>query len=242
MSAGALFQEALRFVVQQRLPERSQHDVVLALEAARPGPLEFLYEAGTEAKLSSPAIFARGVPIYFLFSAANLCDDLSDDECTYLADARRMGPCAQLTLELLFLQTIQKLQLPRGAMANISRDLIYAAGAQHLELTTKRWSAARFKEVAEGIAGRQWAAYLQILWFGTPLARRARSIGMTMGIGAHVREDIRSGDRRYATMTDRDRREVVRWARGKVNRLRKEGLDCIDAVLMTIDPVLQSAR
>lgn len=242
MSAGALFQEILRVVVQQRLPDVSQQDVVCALEAARPGPLEFLYEAGREARLTTRAIVARAAPIYFIFSAANLSDDLSDDECTYLANPHRVGPCSQLTLEVLFLQTVLKLGLPGRVMSKVSRELIDATGSQHLELTTKQWSAPLFRKVAEGIAGRQWSAYLQILWSGTSLAGRAKSIGTGMGIGAHVMTDIKSADPRFTTLTDPEKREIVNWALGKVRRLRGEHLQCIDAVLMTIVPVLESAR
>ena len=49
MSAGAIFQEALRITNRQSLPPASQHAILAALEAGRPGPLVFLYEAGVEA-------------------------------------------------------------------------------------------------------------------------------------------------------------------------------------------------
>ncbi len=241
MSAGAVFQEVLRVVVGQSLPEISQQDVVAALEAGRPGPLELLYEAGAEAGLPPETIVTRSVASYFFFCTANLCDDLSDGDCTYLADPYRVGPCAQLALQTLFFHALLRAELPSRTMSKVLEELTAMAGAQHIELHTKQWTAPAFRQVAEGIAGRQWSAYLEILWFGTALAGRAPTIGMNVGIAAHVAKDIQSCDPRYTTLGDRDKREIIAWARGAAQELRREHLRCIDAVLMTIDPVLERA-
>ncbi len=86
-----------------------------------------------------------------------------------------------------------------------------------------------FREVAEGIAGRQWSAYMQILWCDTPLANRAATIGMNGGIAAHVVKDIQSKDPRYTTMPEADKREIVAWAIAAARALREEHLRCLDA-------------
>ena len=60
MSAGAIFQETLRILNRQHLPEVSQRDLLAVLEAGRPGPLAFLYEAGAEAGLPRQKLLMRG--------------------------------------------------------------------------------------------------------------------------------------------------------------------------------------
>jgi hypothetical protein len=237
-----IFQEALRIVILQRLPDVSQHDILAAVRAGRPGPLDLLYEAGTEAGLSSEEIVARGVAIYFNFCAGNLSDDLSDDDCGYLEDASRIGPCTQFILQNLFFYTLLEAGLPNKAISSAIGELIAGAGPQHIELRTRQWDASRFREVAEGIAGRQWSAYLQILWCGTRLASRAASIGMNAGIVAHTVKDIKSDDPRYTTMRKEDKREILNWALSAVRLLHAEDLRCVDALLLSVEPALKAAQ
>jgi hypothetical protein len=241
LRAEAVFVEALSILSRQHLPEMSQEDLLAALTAGRPGPLAFLYEAGAEVSLPHQQLVSRATAIYFFFCAGNLSDDLSDGDCTYLTEPSRLGPCTQLTLQNLFFQTLLEADLPSRTLSQAIRELIQAVGQQHIELRTKQWTASVFREVAEGIAGRQWSAYLQILWCDTKLASRAATIGMNAGTAAHVALDIKSQDPRYTTMPEADKREIVNWAVETTGALRKENLRCIDAVLRSIDPVLKGA-
>ncbi len=241
MSGGAVFQEALRILARQSLPEVSQADLLAALEAGRPGPLEVLYEMGADAGLPPETILARSVASYFNFCAGNLCDDLSDSECTYLPDPNRLGPCTQLILQNLFFHALLRADLPRETISVVVKDLIEAVGPQHVELRTKHWTAALFREVAEGITGRQWSAYFQIMWCGTKLADQAATIGMNAGIAAHIAKDIHSFDPRYTSMSEGDRRDIVFWGKKAAQVVRGEHLRSLQAVLMTIDPILQNA-
>jgi hypothetical protein len=242
LSAGAIFQEALRILVQRCGLELSQNDVLAALKAARPGPLEPLYEAGAEAGLAPEAILSRGAAIFFNFCAGNLADDLSDHECTYLDEPYRFGPCTQFILQNLFFYSLMMTDLPSDRVRAAVETLIAGAGPQHVELRTKQWNAGLFRQVAEGIAGRQWSAYLQILWCNTPLAGRAESVGMKAGIVAHTVKDIRSNDPRYITLCDSDRREIVSWTLSTVAALRAEHLSFVDALLPSLESVLCKAR
>ncbi len=61
------------------------------------------------------------------------------------------------------------------------------------------------------------------------------------GLAGHVAKDISSDDPRYTTLPEADKREVVAWARMAAQALREEHLRCLDALLLTIDPVLQEA-
>ena len=241
MSAGAIFQEALRVLVRQRLPEVSQGDVVAALEAGRPGPLAFLYGAGEEAGLSFEQIVTRATAIYFNFCAGNLADDLMDGDCTYLSDPFRLGPCVQYILQTLCVRTLLEAELPASTFSSVMQELLTAAGQQLIEVRTKQWSAQKFSEVAEGIASRQWSAYLQILWWDTPLSSRAVNVSMNAGLAGHVVKDISSADPRYSTLSALDKREILARARIAAQALREEHLRCLDALLLTIDPILQEA-
>ena len=241
MSAEAIFYEGLRVFARHHLPEVSQKDILAALEAGRPGPLAFLYEAGVETELPRRQLLTRATAIYFNFCAGNLADDLMDSECTYLSEPFRLGPCVQYILQTLCFQTLLDADLPSSVCSSFVRELVAAAGQQLVEVRTKQWSASLFREVAEGIAGCQWSAYMQILWCGTALADRAARIGMNGGVAAHVVKDIKSQDLRYTTMPEADKREIVAWATAAAQALRDEHLHCLDAMLLTIDPVLQEA-
>jgi hypothetical protein len=241
MSAEGVFYEVLRAFGRHHLPEVSQRDVLAALEAGRPGPLAFLYEAGAEAELPRRKLLTRAAAIYFNFCAGNLADDLMDGDCTYLSEPFRLGPCTQYILQALFYKTLTEAEVPAPTVASATYELVMAAGQQLVEVRTQQWGAPLFRQVAEGIAGRQWSAYMQILWCDTALASRATTIGMNAGIAAHVVLDIQSQDPRYTTMPEADKHEVVTWAVAAAQALRDEQLRCLDALLRTIDPVLQEA-
>jgi len=241
MSAGAIFQEALRVLVRQQLQEVSQRDVVATLEAGRPGPLAFTYAAGEDAGLPFQKLLTRATAIYFNFCAGNLADDLMDGECTYLSDPFRLGPCVQYILQSLCFRTLLEAELPPPTHTSVTQELLAAAGQQLIEVRTQQWSAQMFSQVAEGIASRQWSAYLQILWWDTPLSSRAVNVSMNAGLAGHVVKDISSADPRYTTLPEADKREIIARARIAAQALREEHLRCLDALLMTIDPVLQEA-
>jgi hypothetical protein len=216
----------------------SHRAVIATLEAARPGPSAFLYAAGAEAGLSRAQLLTRAGALYLAFSATNLCDDLNDGECTYLLDAARTGPCIQFILHHAVFAALTKAKIPLAALAAASDDLVAAGGAQRVEMDTNRWTAVRYKTVGEGIAGRQWAAYLRLLWHGTWLEQQAAHIGMLAGIATHVAEDIYSGDRRYTSLSARDKRKIVAWARAAVKELYEVRLDSLNSALENIAPIL----
>ncbi len=239
MSAGAIFQKVLRILLRQQLPEVGQAELVAALKAGRPGPLEFLYAAGADAGLPFQKLLTRAAAVYYNFCAGNLADDLMDGDCTYLPEPFRRGPCVQYILQSLCFRTLLDADLPASTLDSVVRDLVLAAGQQLIEVRTKQWSASVFREVAEGIACRQWSAYLQILWCDTPLSGSAINVSMNAGLAGHVVKDIISADPRYITLAEADKHQVRTWARAAAQALRAEHLPCLDRLLLTIDPVLE---
>jgi hypothetical protein len=241
MSAGAVFQEALRLTNRQALPRESQHAVCAALEAGRPGPLAFLYEAGAEAGVPRSQLLARAAALFFNFCAANLADDLTDGDCTYLSPPFRLGPHVQFVLHNLLFTTLAEAKIPHATLVAAMHDLLLLGAGQVVEVQTQRWTATRFRAVGEQISGRQWSAYLRILWSGTKLAARGATVGMHTAIAGHVAEDIRSTDPRFMSLSTADKRTIVAWASASAEVLREERLRCLDAVLSGVDPILVAA-
>lgn len=238
MSGGAVFRESLRRLRRAALPEEAERDVVSALEAGRAGdgPLQFVYDAGTEAGLPREEILCRGAAIFFSFCAGNLADDLVDGDCDYLDPPIRLGPTVQFILQHLSSATFLASAVTRDDLMTAAELLARAAGPQQLEVRTDRWTLERAKLVAEGVAGLQFAAYLCALWSGTPLSERAISVGGRLGIAAHVAMDLASNDPRSLEAAERD--ALVRWAREAHEALAKEELRSVDAALVPIGRLL----
>jgi hypothetical protein len=238
MSGGAIYQEVLRLLRRHELPEQAERDVLVALEAGQPGPLALLYEAGAEAGLGREARLLRGAGIFLSFCAGNLADDVIDGDCTYYAEPTRVAPYVQFTLQNLAWATLARAELSAEVLAEAAAALVRAAGPQALEVRTREWRAPVYWQVAEGIAGQQWAAYLKLLWAGTAFAGHAAAVGRGLGVAAHVAEDIRTKDPRFFLMPVAEQREVLRQARAAADEVRRRGLRCLEAALRRIDPIL----
>lgn len=236
MSGGLLFQYALRQLRARELGELAERDVVASLEAARTGPLDFAYLAGVDARLPRAELLARGTAVFFNFAAANLTDDIADGDCTYLPI--RAAPGAQFILQNLFYEVLLSTQVPRADIAQVAGELVRGASQQQREVRVKRWTLELAREVALGIAGRQYAAYLRLLWAATALAPRAVQVGTDLGVAGHVALDLSCGDPRVATLSEPDRRALVDWARAALGRLRALELDSVQAAIAGIEPAL----
>ena len=118
--------------------------------------------------------------------------------------------------------------------------MVAAVGMQHVELRTTRWTATTFWEVSEGIAGRQWMAYLEILWSSTSLAALASKMGYGIGITAHVAKDIKTFDRRYTMLLKSEKELVANRALQEAENVRQSGLKCFDELLDGAIPILRS--
>lgn len=241
MSAGVVFQEALRVLSQQGLPEEAERDVLRALEAGRPGPLALLFAAGQESGLERERLLPRAAACYLWFCAANLADDLADGDCDWLPEPQRTGPAAVMLLQSLFMQAAVKGQVSAAVLGEVAREFAGMCGQQQVEVRTREWRAPLLRQVVVGISGQQWAGYMRLLWEGTPLAERALELGRCMGVVGHVAEDVRSRDRRLYSLPEEEQRQVVAWALEAAAVLRGSGLGCMQAVLPTVEPLLRAA-
>jgi hypothetical protein len=231
VSAGAIFQEALRVIRRQDYPEECERDLMAVLEAGRKGPLALLYEAGYEAGLDRATLLGRCAALFLGFCAGNLADDLADGEAGYLAEPFRLGPGAQYLLMSLCFAELASAGLPASALERGARTLARSSAQQQVEVRTKEWTAARYRQVGESIAGLQWQAYLYLLWHGTPLEPLAAEIGAAGGFAGFVIGDLRSRDPRLVGMPPEDRAQVMGWTEEALAALRAHPLRVVQAIL-----------
>lgn len=216
MSAGAVFQEALRVLNHLEPPEVAQRDFLRCLEAIRrtdPSPL--LYALGKHAGLEREPHLRRAAAVLLGFAAGNLADDLSDGDCDYLEMPARHGPAVIFGLlnAAHSAASSPQAKVSHADLSQAARCLAKAAGPQQLELRTAVFDAVTFKSIAEGIAGLQWQAWLSILWSGTPLADKAMGLGRDLGVAGHTARDIATLDRRFFSMSEPEQAEIQAWAR-----------------------------
>lgn len=243
MSAGSVFQAALRLIMRQELSAEANRDVLPVLEAVRSkGLLALLEAAAYDSGLEPGAALARAGALYVGCSAGNLCDDLIDGECTYLDEPLRKGPSLQYLLQFIMVRGLLAAGLPGEVVAEGCAGLARSASWSHLEVRTKVWTAPVYRQVGDGVAGQQWGSFLPLLWWGTPLADRAARVGHLAAIAAHVAEDIRSRDPRFTSMPEEDRADVIQWAREANSALRKEDIRCMTLIADGIDRTLSSAH
>lgn len=237
MSGGAIFQQALRVLQGLPLDPSVRRDILPILEAGRL-TLPLISEAGFEAKLPREEWLARGVGVYLLTCVGNLTDDLIDGECTYISPLC-LGPCYQYILHNLAFSCLARTAIPQNILAQASLEMTLAAAPEPLEIRAETFDHDLYMTIAEGIAGRQWAAYFTLLWAQTPLATRAERVGRNAGVAGYIALDIQSHDRRFFTMSPEDRKKTVALGLEAARALREEGLRCIELTLPTIEPTLK---
>ena len=144
-------------------------------------------------------------------------------------------------LEHLFHATLHEADLPPAVGREVACELVKGAGPQQLEVRTRRFDLAVSRLVAEGISGRQFGAYLRVLWHGTGLDPVASETGRDLGFAAHVAADARSDDPRFTDLDGSDRCALVVLAREAARRVRERKLRCMEAPLRDIEAVLACA-
>lgn len=202
------------------------------------GALGFLVLAGEDAKLDFSTTCERAAALALLQASINLADDLSDGDCDYLQEPVRRAPGTQILLQsLAFLHLVEQ-GIGPGVLARLTGDIVSAASAQQLEVRTQSWTLDAFAYCADGFAARPCAGYLEVIWSSTSLAGRARDIGARLGFAAHVAGDIESRDRRFESLTPVERTSLLATALAHISVLRREPLQCVQALLRNVEPVI----
>jgi hypothetical protein len=228
-------------MMRQDLSPEANLDFLPALEAVRSkGLLGLLEAAAYDAGLDPANALDRAGAIYVGCCAGNLCDDLIDGECTWLDEPLRKGPSLQYMLQFIMMRGLLDAGLPADVVADGCSGLARSASWSHLEIRTKTWTAPVYRQVGEGVAGQQWGTFFPLLWWNTPLAPRAATVGRLAAIAGHVADDIRSKDPRFLSMPEADRSEVLTWARNALSALRAENIRCMTAIAHGLQETLSS--
>ncbi len=225
---------ALELAGHSRLGAEVTRDLAASFRGADPQFCRFLWTAGLDAGLDPDELLARCSTIFFQYVAVQVSDDLSDGDCTYLTEPGKVGPVVLLLLQHLFYHGALMSRIPRDTLAGVARRFLRVGAAQRIELRTREWGLANARNAAAGLNAAQFSAYLELLWWGTPLAARAESVGKHLGIAVHVASDARSRDRRFTSLSTRDRKTLLRWAAASAKVLRAEHLQSLDRVLPTV--------
>ena len=236
MNPAVLLRRAFGRLAALRLDVEVDRLVVRALRSAAPGPGPGLLQAARDAGVEPGDALERAVTAYLAFSVFNLSDDLSDGECHDLPPAEAQA--VLLILHSLFFSGLRDLRLAPEVEAAVLADLVAAEEAQVLEVGTTTWDAARLRTVTGGIAGRQWAAYLRIMWAGTTLEPRAPDLAAHIGRLALLAGDIRSDDPRYFGLPGPDRHAVLAEALASARALEETGLGLARGVVVECRPTI----
>ena len=231
-----MLRRALGRLAAPRLDPDVDRLVVGALRAAAPGPCPLLLHAGRDAGLGRTDAVDRASACFLAFSAFNLSDDLSDGDCNYLPPAQAQA--VVLILNSLFVTSLRDLHLPSDVEAQVHLDLLAAEEAQVLELSSAPWNAARLRIVTDGIAGRQWAAYLRVMWAGTPMEHLSTEVAVNIGRVGLLAGDINTADPRFATLPPLDQRSVLEDAHNRVRALESIGARVAQSVVVDCGPLI----
>lgn len=225
-------------VARLRLEVASEELVVRVLRQSAPGPNPTLIAAGIDADLPPRVLIDRASISFLNFSRFNLCDDLSDGDCTYLSAGQ--AHVVLLFLSDVFFRELGELDLPRALVDDILADLVAAEQAQLEEIETQRWNAAKLGRVTDGIAGRQWAAYLRLLWSDTELESLAVDAALTMARFALLAGDIETEDDRYRSLSPGDKRIVLLGALAAIEHALSLRLTFMDEIVEVARPVVEA--
>jgi hypothetical protein len=220
----------------RRLPTVAERDVYAALERVDPASQQLLIQAAEDAALNVRVALERLSCLWMLAATVNLADDLADGDCDYLEP--RVAPGVSFLLHALSGVCAARSELSPAAWADYSEYLAQAAAGQCLEVRAARLDAAGYLEIARLIAGRQYAAYLRILWDGSRLADRALPLGLALGTVGLVMTDVVSNDRRLTEMRHEERETVLKRAAASLDELTGQGLACLDAFSRLAKPLL----
>ena len=130
--------------------------------------------------------------------------------------------------------------MPSDVEAQVLRDLLAAEEAQVLEVSTAAWDAARLRVVTDGIAGRQWAAYLRVMWAGSPKEDFSTEVALDIGRVGLLAGDISCEDPRFTTLPSLDRRSMLEEALTRVRELESVGARVAQSVAADCEPVISA--
>ncbi|MGC4092936.1 MAG: hypothetical protein QM756_34635 [Polyangiaceae bacterium] len=230
--------QALNRLSAMALPAQGERDADRALCQLPHDKHVFLALAALDAQLAPETAGLRLAAAWTLAAAVNLMDDLADGDCTYLPLSA--APSVVVLLLGLSTQLASEGGVGQLGLAASAEGLVRMAAGQSTEVRTSTWSEESYRVVADQIGGYQYFAYLSLVWEGTFLSSAVRDVSLCVGRAGMVARDIRTGDRRFFTMSEPDRAGVVAWARDALQLLEARGLGSLRLLDGYARPVLET--
>lgn len=240
MSESSVARNAMSFILGRMEDQETRNSLRIALDAARPGPTQGFWELAADAGHSNAHIRKLCTGLYFLFGWGNLTDDLADQECSYLEDPERMGPVVLFLLRCLADEyMLDEAGTPPQILARMYRLLGAGAALGMKELATRTWNAQKWIEIAKGIAGMQYQAYILFLWHSTKFAHLAEEVGLKLGLVSHYFHDVHSEDPRLLSIDPEGQAESERFIEEQYSSLeliaREHNIPSLTMLLSHLD-------
>ena len=211
----------------------------IALDRVSPQSQVLLIEAAEDGRVPDRLAIDRLSALWVAAASVNLADDLADGDCSYLEP--RVGPGVSFLLQALATTLAARGEVSVRGIEELGLALARAAAGQSLEVRTSQWSLAKYREVAELIAGEQYRGYLRLLWDGTPWEEKAAEIGRALGVVGIAVTDITSADRRFRSMPAADREQLLAVCRQLLGTLEASALPCLRGFVALATATLASA-
>lgn len=232
MSERSIFRCARGFLLEKKIQPDVLAVILSALNATKASNVQFFWELGSDAGLEVERLRGRCLALLFLFAWSNLTDDLVDQEASYLRSPEKAGPIVLYALRCL----ADVLGLERGGLSteawfSINQDLAKCAFSGFEEIREVAWDLPRWLDVAQGIAGMQFSAYLRVLWSGTRLEKLSQEVGYRIGFLSHFYHDQKSLDKRLYSLQQEEiakietkGKEYTQWLRACAKEHEIHGL------------------
>jgi hypothetical protein len=224
------------------LSDAARADLVAVMDRLDPQFFQLMDSLAREIGLDHAQAVLRRDAIVFEFGAIQLADDLADDDCAYLQQATRRGPGAQWLLQHLFYACMLQSTCSTSDLSQSVQDLIQVGAAQQLEVRRNAWDLESSTAAALGLNGLQFAAYFRLLASGTRWSDRLPQIGRDFGFALHVVSDIRSGDRRWTTLSQPEQQQLATDAAEAAQSVARAELSALAGALHWFAALLKAAQ
>lgn len=217
-------------------------DLIAVMNRLDPLFFALIDSLAREVGLDTAEAVLRRDAIVFEFGAIQLADDLADGDCAYLEQAARRGPGAQWLLQHLFYACMLESTCSASDLSQAVQELIHVGAAQQLEVRRDTWDLESSTEAALGLNGLQFSAYFRVLASGTKWSERLPQVGLDFGLALHVVSDIRSGDRRWSTLSQPEQQQLATAAAEAAQRVARAELTTLAGPAQWFATLLSAAR
>jgi hypothetical protein len=232
-----LRRQVIRTLRRQNYPALAEADVERALSRVPAESQVLLIQAAVDADLDEATAIERLCCLSVCAASVNLADDLADGDCHYLDP--RVAPGVSFLLQSWAGALAVRGDVSPAGLEQFWRRLALAAAGQSIEVRTRVWSEELYRQVAQLVAGEQYAGYFRLLWDGTRAEPSATSIGESVGTIAFLHADLVSGDPRFFGMPGSDQLKVLSWCQEFLDTLETSSSRAVLDMVALVRPTFE---